>query len=57
LTSVDGILHAVGFLHGLTIDELREEKWKLKSTSNQLAGVSTKRSISVALSRLSVGVF
>eukprot|EP01048_Picozoa_sp_COSAG05_P009910 COSAG05_NODE_841_length_7021_cov_5.980352_7_plen_714_part_01 len=37
LTDVSTVQHAVGFLHGLNVDELMEEKWKLKKKGMPLA--------------------
>ena len=56
LTSANDILIAVGFLNGLSVDDLKSEKWDLKKNSKDgkvSFPNSTKRSISRALCGLS----
>ena len=56
LTSVGEILNAVGFLHGLSMDELQMDKWNLKHKKEEKISFpnTTKKSVCKALCELSV---
>ena len=56
LTSVDAIKNTIGFLHNLTIDDLKEDKWNLKHDKDHKLSFpkNTKKSICLALCELSL---